>query len=281
MGAFGPSQGPPRRLYLKHGVDAEFALRVLADQIVALGNLRPDGRLSEVIRSRDEFVSLLEDAEIQLQNLTYDHRVTELLHTQRYWAIREMHQQTARPAPLIDAERRSLQGRLERLRVDLEMRVARAAGTPGQPTVLDSHTLLHFMPPNQIDWRDVVGAPQVRLILPLRVVEEIDSKKWGESEKLRKRARAILPRLEELAGVGGAALPIGDGVTFEVLVELDVRVKPVDADEEILDVARELWELSGRQTAVTLVTNDTGMRLRAEALGGVRPVGLADNYLRQ
>jgi predicted ribonuclease YlaK len=54
-----------------------------------------------------------------------------------------------------------------------------------------------------------------------------------------------------------------------------------DADEEILDTCRELWEFSGRpEGGVTLITNDLGMRLRANAIGGIRPVLLADEYRR-
>jgi hypothetical protein len=42
------------------------------------------------------------------------------------------------------------------------------------------------------------------------------------------------------------------------------RNRPEDADEEVLNTCRELSLLSSQD--VTLVTGDTGMRLRAQAL---------------
>jgi hypothetical protein len=43
------------------------------------------------------------------------------------------------------------------------------------------------------------------------------------------------------------------------------RIKPVDADEEILLTYREMWQLSGQADGVTLITGDIAMRMRAEA----------------
>jgi predicted ribonuclease YlaK len=53
------------------------------------------------------------------------------------------------------------------------------------------------------------------------------------------------------------------------------------ADEEILFTCRELWQLSGHEGGVTLVTADIAMRIRAEALGGIRPIKLPDKYRRE
>jgi predicted ribonuclease YlaK len=116
----------------------------------------------------------------------------------------------------------------------------------------------------------------VRLVIPLRVIEELDSKKYGSSDRLGKRARALLPQLEQVAGMGGTPSPLIDGVTLEVLIEPGPRLKPVDADEEILDACRELWQLSGQAGGVTLVTSDTALRMRADALGGIRTVAPPD-----
>jgi predicted ribonuclease YlaK len=146
--------------------------------------------------------------------------------------------------------------------------------------VLDTHTLLHYQLPDSIKWTDVIEEAQVRLVIPLRVVEEIDAKKWGPSERLRGRSRSLLPRLEELVGLEGSAAPIRDGVTLEARIEPAPRLKPVDADEEILENCWELWRLSGQREGVTLVTGDTAMRFRAHAQGGIRPVALPKCYAR-
>jgi hypothetical protein len=87
--------------------------------------------------------------------------------------------------------------------------------------------------------------------------------------------------------MGGAPSALGElasGITLEVLVKFDgggARDKPADADEEILFTCRELWQLSGDVDGVTLVTGDTAVRIRAQALGGIRPIGLPDKYRRE
>jgi predicted ribonuclease YlaK len=109
------------------------------------------------------------------------------------------------------------------------------------------------------------------------VVEELDGKKYSNSAKLAPRARALLPLLEELVGDDGAARRLQEDVTIEVPVEPGPRSRPADADEEILAACVELSQLTG--VAVTLVTGDTAMRLRARAQG-TNVVALGDKYLR-
>jgi len=62
--------------------------------------------------------------------------------------------------------------------------------------VLDSNSLLHHAPPNQMRWDGVIGSP-VRLVVPLRVVQELDDKKASNSKPLRQRAAK---RLRQLGG---------------------------------------------------------------------------------
>jgi hypothetical protein len=274
-----------RQLRLKHPVEPDHALAVLTEQINALDQLRLDGRNADaVMRSRDDYLQWVEWAEIQLADLTHDRTIAELLHTPRYWEIRRLVPSDARPIPLIDAERRVQRDNLHGMRMNLEMHVNRARGAPGHITVIDSHSLLHYQLPDSVAWHEIVGHDNVRLVVPLRVIEELDGKKYGDSQKLRDRARDLLPKLDALIGVMGEPTPIREGVTIEVPVEFisgTPRVKPTDADEEILFTCRELSQLSGQEGGVTLITGDIGMRIRAQALGGIRPVKLPDKYLRK
>jgi hypothetical protein len=41
-----------------------------------------------------------------------------------------------------------------------------------------------------------------------------------------------------------------------------------------------MWQLSGQEGGVTLITGDIAMRIRAEALGGIRPIKMPNKYLR-
>jgi hypothetical protein len=230
---------------------------------------------------RDCYIDWVEDTEIQLSELTYGNAVVELLHTPRYWEIRRVVPSDTRPGPLIDGEMRYQKSALNRLRIDLETRLGRARDD-ALIAVLDAHTLLHHEPPENIPWPDIVGHSPVRLVIPLRVIEEIDAKKYSRPQWLRDRARAVLPHISDRVGLwGDPVAEIRDGVTVEVLVETGPRERRGDADEEILDTCREVWEFSGRlEGGVALITNDLGMRLRANAIGGIGPVSLADEYRR-
>jgi PIN domain len=279
---------PPQRLRLKEGVQPNYALDVLRERAGALERLAgsitrgatPAETNQYVMRRRDGYLDWVEVTEGQLSNLTHDRTVLNLLYSTGYWAIRQLDPYAPRPIPLIQSEERVQKDVLERLHADLGARVSRATSAQGHISVLDTNTLLHFHPPDNIDWIDVVGEPAVRLVLPLRVVEELDAKKYGRSDKLRERARALLPQLERMVGKGGTPKRIADGVTLEIFVEPPPRMKRADADEEILDTCRELWELSGQAGDITLVTYDTAMRVRAETQGHIRAVKLPDKYRR-
>jgi predicted ribonuclease YlaK len=141
--------------------------------------------------------------------------------------------------------------------------------------VLDTNVLLHYQAVDQLPWIVFLESSQVRLVIPLRVIEEIDAKKHSRSPGLTKRARKLLPALERLLGAAGRAGRIAEGVTIEVPVDTGPRERPEDADEEILLVARDLAQFSSRD--VTVVTGDTAMTLRARA-HGLKTLKLAEGY---
>jgi rRNA-processing protein FCF1 len=262
------------RLYLKAGVQAAHALKTLRSLIAEADGLTVGTSGAAV---REAYVRWIENVESQLAHLTHDHDVIEMLQSDRYWQIRAIHNPVARPLPLVTAERDLQKAALSRLADDLDQRVQRFGVAPGQIAVLDTNILLHYQEPQKIRWREALGATAWRLVIPLRVVEELDAKKYSGSTKLAPRARALLPLLERLVGEDGSARELEEGVTIEVPVEPGQRSRPSDADEEILGLCAELAQLAG--DVVTLVTNDTGMRLRARAQG-TDVAALDDKYLR-
>jgi predicted ribonuclease YlaK len=110
------------------------------------------------------------------------------------------------------------------------------------------------------------------------VIEELDAKKYAQRRDLADRARRILPQLLRVVGTGGSPGELRDGVTIEVPVDPGLRRRPADADEEVLSTCHELQQLTGRD--ITLVTADTGMRLRAQAHGLV-VLTMPETYERQ
>jgi hypothetical protein len=61
-------------------------------------------------------------------------------------------------------------------------------------------SFLQYRPYNEIPWTSLTGSDEVRLVLTMPVLDEIEAKKQGQNKRLRKRARAILPRIDKASG---------------------------------------------------------------------------------
>lgn len=265
----------PLRLHLNGGVEPTRAIETLTALIgaaknlagaVSRGGLTPEADAVYLERRQTDYINWAEATEGQLGNVTHDPDVLALPYSPAYYEIRQLTPSSPRAVAFIDSEIARQVRNLEDLREDLARRLERACAAPGAITILDTNVLLHHQLPDSVAWREVVGQESVRLVIPLRVIEELDEKKYSASDKLRARARERLPRLYALVGTGGAPKPLKDGHgTIEVFIEPGPRTRPADADTEILETAHDLRRLSGQ--AVTIVTGDTAMRLRAEAEG--------------
>ena len=55
--------------------------------------------------------------------------------------------------------------------------------------------LLHYVPPDQVKWSKVVKSSPLRLTIPLRVIEQLDEKKYTARDDLAGRARDYASRL--------------------------------------------------------------------------------------
>ena len=149
----------------------------------------------------------------------------------------------------------------------------------GYPAILDTNVLMQCLRPDQIDWNLVVGENDVRLMLPLRVIEELDTKKYAGTDRQRRVARNVLPWLDQLlaGNILGPVSARGPGnTTIEVMPIDRPRWRPSDADEEILEAFQEVRQFTGRGK---LITADTGMRMRARA-EGIDILSVPDRYLR-
>jgi rRNA-processing protein FCF1 len=270
-------------LRLKAGARPEQALQILDTLGVNLRNLPGEGgggAFSEVFRRRqDGYLQWVENAEGQLGNFADERDVSAQLHTRFYWAIREADEETPRGIPLMESETQAQKAALLRIAEDLRRREKRAAAG-GHIAVLDTHLLLHYEPPESVDWLQLLNADQVRLLLPMQVVDELDEKKYTGSDRVRRKARAILPHIEGMVGPDGApGEPLRPGVTMEVELVGEDQHNP-DADRSIIATCTELARLVGQSNGVTLVTGDAGMRMRA-AQRGVRAVEMPEDYLRE
>ena len=214
------------RLYLKEGLDAGQALAELRRQITAGRNTISGGTYD---RRRDGYIRWAEVMPQVLSGLTHDSAIVTMLYTDRYWHIR-----TGSPDPwqTLDGEAKFQIDRLEGMANDLQERVNRLSAAPGHITVLDTNVLLHYQRPDSVRWDAIVHQPAVRLVVPLRVVEELDAKKWSRRDDLAGRARRMLSYLEGEVRPDGAPGTLRDNVTIEVPIDRGPRLRPDDADQE-------------------------------------------------
>jgi predicted ribonuclease YlaK len=156
---------------------------------------------------------------------------------------------------------------------------------PGALLALDTNAFLQFRPYYEIPWTVLAGTDRVRLVLTMPVIDEIEAKKQGSNARLKKRARRILPRLDKAFGDDGRVFFNVDkdgtpmpGVTLEILRDPPGhRRSTTDMDAEFLDRCEFLQGAAARP--VTVVTGDTGMKIRARgSLGALKLLTLPDDY---
>lgn len=73
---------------------------------------------------------------------------------------------------LVQAELRHQLDWLRRFEQRLVKLADRLDAAPGHFALADTHMLLHYQPIPQIPWPRLLGKPEVRIALPLRVVQE-------------------------------------------------------------------------------------------------------------
>ncbi len=132
--------------------------------------------------------------------------------------------------------------------------------------VLDTNVLLHD-PTAMLQFEDN------NVVLPITIIEELDRFK-KKSEQTGRNARQVSRTLDELRQRGDllAGIPLEQGGTLRVtlchrqtLQELPVELEGDRADNAILAVALELMRQG--QFPVVLVSKDTNLRIKADALG--------------
>jgi len=130
--------------------------------------------------------------------------------------------------------------------------------------VFDTNVLLH-------DPNAIFKFEENEVVIPLVVIEEIDQFKKHQNENGR-NARQFSRLLDGLRGKGnlqdGVSLPDGGVLRIDLTSENLVEFRSINghlADNQILSVALTLR--SSRDEVVVLVSKDTNMRLKADAMG--------------
>lgn len=155
---------------------------------------------------------------------------------------------------------------------------------PGEIVVPDTSVFIEGPYFTELDWQAVAGSDAgnlVRVVVPLLVIEELDEHKRGRG-RVQGRARSVLHRLWDLHvgnASGAVALPGSRLVTVEVLTDDSWHVRRPVNDNEIIERALAVTEITGRD--VILAAADYSMLYQASAAGlktalVSRPEGTAD-----
>jgi rRNA-processing protein FCF1 len=215
------------------------------------------------VDKRDDYVRWSTTTQARLESVLRRRDAQSFFESSRHLAILSMppgNQLT----PLIYAELDARATALGATATFLEGQVNRLRRAPGIPIVPDSNVWLHCQRLDKVDWRSELKEP-ARVMVPLRVIEEIDAKKYSRDEVLQRRARTRLPWLNGLFPDGDRGpVPLRSDATLELLLSEAPRIRPADADEEILDVSQETQQFVGRGK---LLTGDSAMLLRARTIG--------------
>lgn len=216
---------------------------------------------------RGKYLAWAATAEKQLRSVLADPEPVQKIYSERYWRIAEGavldHQ-----SQMISAEIAVQVERLDAL-ADLLQNYLLLRDRPGAIVVLDTNVLLHYQRIDYIPWGEVTHESQVRLVIPLLVLDELDDKRYLGSTDIKRKARSAVEPLDELQKEfdqhGYATL--SDGTTVEYLRDAPDHRRHTNPDSEILEQAEFLYHVT-KQT-VLLMTGDRGMRVRVTARNGL------------
>jgi rRNA-processing protein FCF1 len=215
------------------------------------------------VSQRDDYVRWAIDTEAHLETVLRRDDAQAFFDNPRHRDILLMPLNEYLPG-LIYSELRAKARALEDAAAYLQGHLDRMRAAPGYPVVVDSNVLLQCQLLDSVNWQKAVHG-QVRVMVPLRVIEEIDAKKYSESKRLRSVARGLLPWIDSRFPTGAPGpIRLTDDATIELILADRPRYRPSDADEEVLDAAHDVLHFAGR---VKVLTADTGMRVRARHEG--------------
>lgn len=256
---------------LRAAADVDTAIRQLRLTAQEAANVAGGSAGRTPIQIVDHYLAWAENVERMLPNVLDVDLVDDLVHTQRYWALRTARGDEPRLTPTVLAEMERRQRALNALAAELEGE--RLRWGPGASTLVVPDTNL-FLPQDapfaEIDWPSLVQSDEaVRLVVPLVVVHELDRLKRQGNSTTAKLARTslrwlldVLPRDPQARS--GPLSAVARPTTVEAYVH-EGPSRPEDADGLIIEVATWLATVSSQTTV--LITRDLGMRLRAVALG--------------
>ncbi|MFI0711873.1 PIN domain-containing protein [Streptomyces inhibens] len=253
---------------LKPGVTLDVAETNLRSAMNVLSNARSGGPFETLWQS---YMAAVNKAVPLVAGTFAEPDIAAVLQSSAYWHLLPTSGLGTEPNQAASHELSLRMADLQDALQDLE-RLKRTAARPGVPVVMDTNILLWWQQPGGVRWAEVLKgqgaeAGSARLVVPLVVIDELDRHKYGDG-LLARRAATAIRYLERALGTSGPdeAVALAPQVTLEVARPAGRHPVGVDADLQILLCAADMDQLC--PTAGTrLLTDDTGMRLRARDMG--------------
>lgn len=208
----------------------------------------------------DRYISWASDTEMLISQLFLDPDL-DGLYTTRFWNIRASTPSAPRLIETVWNECNRQTRQMTSVADELEGEAQRLRGDPHAIiVVVDTNVFLHCHSLESFDW-SFVGALPVRVIVPIRVIEELDDKKRDRNPEIADRARKRIRWLRGVLSIGGdGSLALKGGATIEAFVPIGPRRLLPSADTEILEACETLETFARRP--LTILTSDFGMELR-------------------
>lgn len=254
------------------------ALRLVRDNLSNLGSGTAPEVLAQYQRwstQSAEFLGYIFDAEV----------LEHLLLTRRHWLLMETLVTSNGPAVFdtIRAEQTDRKRIFDAAVQECETLERAWDGVLTTLVAADTNVYLHHEQYfDVIDWRELAGAEDVRLLVPAAVVRELDKHKRAaknisvsdtNQEPVRTRARVTGRRLRELLADPKAIAKLPTGIEVELVLDPLDHKRLDDTDSEIIDRMLTAQRLVGRPIAI--VTDDGNMEFGAK-IAGLKVIPLAE-----
>jgi hypothetical protein len=251
------------------GVPAKQVREVLQDVTTRVANVM--GQTGQAFPRHNDFLVWASEAVRSLSFCLRPAEIDRLICSPRYWVLESLDPASRSPeslAGLLNLEADAVIARLKAAISQLDAEIERWGKHPGNLVVLDTNVYCHnHQLFHETEWHEVLGLAGIHLVMPLVIVDELDRLKRVTEAKAGARAtlKVIDSRLSDPEGTAEIRLPSGKAVTFDLLLDDVGHARMTRADDEIVDRALRLSALVDR--AVTLVTFDTGARVRGKVAG--------------
>ena len=261
------------------GTDRDNLLKNLRYVQVEVGNIRSRGHTQ--LDLYNSYLSWVNESVRMLRHHVSPEDLERLVLTKRCWLLQSMAGAAVGPlAIIVETEIDDRTTALDEARRSLEEQIERWS-RPGWFVVADTTV---FCQADKLDVLDFGGIlvsrdEPVHLLVPMVIVDELDSWKRSNKPKVRWRAQytlAVLDRVlsgsstsarlqdEDFSALDTAGIPRGE-VSVEIVPDPPGHARLPINDDEIIDRALAIQSLSGRN--VTLLTYDTGQNHRARDAG--------------